>query len=435
MPFHTSTVRLTTAGLSAAPVTGRSYDVSDAAVAGLVLRIGARGSKRWLFRFSWQHERSRIKIGYFPKIGIAKAREIAFGFRNDLDDGIDPRRSARPTARRASPAGTVDHGTIARLDATPESTAVGISEAEDPLSIAKPDPDDKHSVHCLVYEFVELYVKPNREVPQEVIRILKKDVLPFFKERDARTITSREINDRLDAIVARGAPVMANRTAPIISQMFSFGVHRSIVASNPVSLLFKPGGKERSCDRVLTETECHAFLHGASIVCIAPVRYHTLMVLWLTLVRRGSLAKAEWCEFNFDRKEWRIPASHDKEKREHIVPLTDWAIEHLLELKKLGKGSRYVLPKQRKGKREIPCNAQIISRSVMRLRARFQVIGIDFAPRSMRPMVDAVTPDRLESAACVLKCLLDAIKPLMARLHSGLAVCFRLATNAANHAS
>jgi hypothetical protein len=41
--------------------------------------------------------------------------------------------------------------------------------------------------------------------------------------RDARTITSREITDRLDAIVARGAPVMANRTAPIISQMLPSG--------------------------------------------------------------------------------------------------------------------------------------------------------------------------------------------------------------------
>ena len=178
---------------------------------------------------------------------------------------------------------------------------------------------------------------------------------------------------------------MANRTAPIISQMFSFGVHRSIVATNPVSLLFKPGGKEHSSDRALSESECHAFLHGADVVCVAAVRYHTLMVLWLTLIRRGSLAKAEWIEFNFERKEWRVPAAHDKEKREHVVPLTDWAIQHLLALKTLSKGSRYVLPKQRKGKGERPCNAQIISRSVLRLRERFQVIGIaPFTPHDIR---------------------------------------------------
>jgi integrase len=81
----------------------------------------------------------------------------------------------------------------------------------------------------------------------------------------------------------------------------------------------------------------------------------------------------------------RVPADHDKEKREHVVPLTDWAIQHLLELKKLSKGFRYVLPKQRKSKGERPCNAQIISRSVLRLRERFQVIGIaPFTPHDIR---------------------------------------------------
>jgi integrase len=109
------------------------------------------------------------------------------------------------------------------------------------------------------------------------------------------------------------------------------------------------------------------------------------MVLFLTLVRRGLLARAEWTEFDFDRKEWRIPAKQDKERRSHVVPLTDWAIEHLLALKKLSKSSIYVLPKQRKGKGERPCNAQIISRSVFRLRERFQAIGIaPFTPHDIR---------------------------------------------------
>jgi integrase len=44
-----------------------------------------------------------------------------------------------------------------------------------------------------------------------------------------------------------------------------------------------------------------------------------------------------------------------------------------------------VLPKQRKGKGERPCNAQIISRSVFRLRERFQAIGIaPFTPHDIR---------------------------------------------------
>jgi len=116
----------------------------------------------------------------------------------------------------------------------------------------EPHSQDKQSVHFLVYEYVEHFVKAHRDVPQEVARILKKDALPFWGERDARTITSREIIERLDVIVARRAPVMANRTAAIFSQMFTFGVHRSIISSSPVTLLFAPGGEEKSKTRVST---------------------------------------------------------------------------------------------------------------------------------------------------------------------------------------
>jgi integrase len=137
------------------------------------------------------------------------------------------------------------------------------------------------------------------------------------------------------------------QSAAIFSQMFTFGVHRSIISSSPVTLLFAPGGEEKSKTRVLSEDELYRFLHGLPYVCTTPVRRHTLMVLLLLLVRRGSLAQATWDEFNFETKEWSIPAEHDKERRAHIVPLTDWAIEELLALKALSKGSRYVLPQRR----------------------------------------------------------------------------------------
>ncbi|MGO9999879.1 MAG: hypothetical protein ACLPKW_19345, partial [Acetobacteraceae bacterium] len=87
--------------------------------------------------------------------------------------------------------------------------------AEGGRAIPKPTLNDKSSFHFLAYEYVEYFVRPSRDVPEEVIRILLKDALPYWQDRDARTITSREIIERLDAIVARGAPVMANRTAAI----------------------------------------------------------------------------------------------------------------------------------------------------------------------------------------------------------------------------
>jgi len=212
-----------------------------------------------------------------------------------------------------------------------------------------------------------------------------KDALPYWRDRDARTITSREIIERLDAIVARGAPVMANRTAAIFDQMFRFGVHRSIVASSPVRLLFAPGGKETPRDRVLSEEELQRFLQGLSVVCTAPVRRHSLMVLLLTLAQRGSLSAAKWSEFDFEGKTWMIPAQNDKERRAHIVPLTDWAILELLALKALSNDSQYVLPKRSGGVADRPSSGELISRSVTRLREQFEAIGVaSFTPHDLR---------------------------------------------------
>jgi integrase len=146
-----------------------------------------------------------------------------------------------------------------------------------------------------------------------------------------------------------------------------------------------PGGKERSTERVLSEAELHAFLHGATHVCTTPVRFHTLMVLLLTLIRRGSLAQARWTEVDFEKKEWRVPAEHDKERRAHVVPLTDWAIEHFVSLRALSEGSVYVLPRRRKHEGTRASNAQLISRSVIRPRERFEVIGVSpFTPHDLR---------------------------------------------------
>jgi hypothetical protein len=308
MPRNTLVwARLSVAQLSALVPTGEEFDIVDPAVAGLILRVGPTGTKRWLFRFRWRGERPRIALGDFPETGIAEARELALAHRREIKRGIDPRKSDRPYIGPTKPlrqSSTTRPQSTSLAPVRQILTAVDAEGSE--RGIPKPDPGDKTSFHALAYEYIEYFVKPSRDVPEEVIRILLKDALPYWKDRDARTISSREIIERLDAIVARGAPVMANRTAAIFDQMFRFGVHRSIVANSPVRLLFAPGGKETPKDRVLSEDELHRFVHGLPVTCTDPVRRHVLMVLLLTLVRRGSLAAASWSEFDFQNKTWRI---------------------------------------------------------------------------------------------------------------------------------
>jgi integrase len=150
------------------------------------------------------------------------------------------------------------------------------------------------------------HVQRQRRRPEYVQRILNANVLPRWGGRDARTIKPREVIELLDEIADR-APVMANRLAGILSQMFRFGIHRSIVETTPVQLLYRPGGKEKPRARVFSESELKAFLANLDDACRFQCLPHILRVLLLTLQRRSELALAEWREFNFTEKTWTVP--------------------------------------------------------------------------------------------------------------------------------
>src|ERR1700756_3266161 len=96
----------------------------------------------------------------------------------------------------------------------------------------------------------------------------------------------------------------------ILSQMFRFGIHRSIVETTPVQLLYRPGGKEKPRARVLSEAELKAFITHLDDASRSQRLPHALRVLLLTLQRRGELALAEWREFDFTDKTWTIPDEH-----------------------------------------------------------------------------------------------------------------------------
>ncbi|MDB5392906.1 MAG: putative prophage integrase, partial [Rhodospirillales bacterium] len=322
-------------------------DHTDPATPGLQLRVRAKAhgaSRTWLLRYRWREEWVRIVLGHAPGMSLAEARQRAQELRKAIDDGIDPRR-ARP--RRREPVAA--------------------------LSPASVRPDDKHSVEFLVSEFIGRYLRPNRKRPEYAEAILAKDVLPAWKGRDARTIDPGEVVDLLDGIVDRGSRVMANRTAALLSQLFRFGIHRHIVRTTPVQLLFRPGGKEKARQRTLTDKELGIFLADPQ----ACTRYERLsrvmMVLLLTGQRRGELTLARWSQLDFDARTWTIPDENAKGGRGHVVPLTDLAIEEFRALQREAEGSPWVLPSNG-GERHV--DPKQLTRSVAKCQKRFKNRGV-----------------------------------------------------------
>jgi integrase len=323
-------------------------DHTDPAVSGLQLRVRVTRegfNRAWCFRYKWRSEPVRIVIGHVPGMSLAGAREEAIKLRKALDDGIDPRR-ARPR-RRPTPA------------PLPASASVSVS--------------DKHSIEYLVSEFVERYLRPSRKRPEYAIRILQKDILPEWKGRDARTVEPHEVIALLDKIVDRGSAIMANRVAAILTQLFKFGIHRRIVPASPVQLLYRPGGKEKPRERTLTDDELRAYLKNPK----AATRYqrlaHAITVLLLTGQRRGELALAKWTDVDLRAKTWTIPDENSKSGKGHIVPLSDWAAAEFQSLKKLAKGSAFVLPANGGS---TPSDPKLLTRGVARCQTRLKELSV-----------------------------------------------------------
>lgn len=377
--------RFTAAQLAGLSGNGKKQDLTDPAVRGLVLRIGKTGTKYWLFRYKWKGSATRIALGEFPTVGLAEAREKAQEHRLQLTRGIDPRNAERtPGIKPRTNLKPVAPKPAPRLVPVVHRPPVvhPTSPARISPHIEAPAADDRSSVQYLAFEYVKHFVVPNRERPEEAIRILNKDILPYWSNRDARSISHREVIERLDTVVARGARVMANHTAKILRQMFKYGIHRAIVQHSPVQLLFSPGGREKPRDRALNEQELTAFVQGIDAVCASPQKAAAIMLLLLTLQRRSSLALAEWQEVDLESRVWNIPAQHDKMRRAHSLPLNDWAIDTFRILKNYSADSRFVLPTRGGTSAASP---QLITRSVTRLQDRFKAIGIgNFTTHDLR---------------------------------------------------
>jgi integrase len=75
-----------------------------------------------------------------------------------------------------------------------------------------------------------------------------------------------------------------------------------------------------------------------------------LQLLARTALRPGELRQGLWTEIDFERAEFRVPASRMKMRREHLVPLSTQAMEILRRQHLLTGGGALIFPGLRSGR-------------------------------------------------------------------------------------
>ena len=121
---------------------------------------------------------------------------------------------------------------------------------------------------------------------------------------------------------------------------------RLLLARNPLRGLKKPTEKNPA-RVVLTEQEYQALLGVSRQV---GWRFHVALVLaHETGHRIGAIRKLRWPDIDFEGREVRWRAEHEKTGYEHITPLTDEALAALEEARSMGRGTgdAPVLPSSR----------------------------------------------------------------------------------------
>ncbi len=275
---------------------------------GLSVRISPTGQINFQFRYPFLGTPQRLEIGIYPETSLPEARYKHYEATQLLLGGQNPAEIRR-------------------------EAQVEVEEVA-------------WTVESLVRDFLERKVTREHKRPKYAEDLLTGNIVPALGTRPVKKVTTREIVCALEKIVDRGAPVLANRTASLTKQMFSYAVHKGLRNDNPCTVITKAsvGGRERARTRYLSYTEVWRLWKGLDASSVGPTMKLAAKILLVTGQRRGELMLAEWADIDFERAAWFIPAERTKNGRAHTVPLSTLAIDLFLRLRAYTGQRRYLFP-------------------------------------------------------------------------------------------
>ena len=149
--------------------------------------------------------------------------------------------------------------------------------------------------------------------------------------RKVDSITKGDVILHLDAMMARGVTVAANRTLAALHLFFAWCERRELVPANPCARVDRPAA-EKPRTRVLSDDELRLFWRATAVERIFGPMFRLLA---LTGQRRDEGRAMTWSEVDLNERTWTIPAERTKNGREHAVPLSDAACDLLRKTRRI----------------------------------------------------------------------------------------------------
>lgn len=255
---------------------------------GLSLRVGAGGSKVWAFLYRLHGRERRYRIGSFPAIGLADARQAARRLRAMVDNGLDPQveKATSQAAARSAHATTVK------------------------------------AVFASYLETLRRRERRQRTL-DDLAGLFERHVKPVIGERSLPELTHADVGDVLDRLERRGAAVTRNRTLTLVRALARF----SEVSPDPtVGFERLP---ERAKDFAFSVEQLARIWRALDEpdAAVSPITANAIRLMMVTLKRGAEVAGAQISEIDRDNALWTIPRDRTKGGRPDAVPLAPAALD------------------------------------------------------------------------------------------------------------
>lgn len=276
----------------------KETEIYDSKVSGLAIRIYPSGTKSFVYRFRFNGQSKRFTIGKHPSISVSKARDTAKDLYAKVRLGINP-----------------------------------ISEKRQKIEKQK-----SPSFRKLKNEYIAKHIPTMKEsTATEFKRIIEKELSSLFPYK-LNQITKKQILKILDDKAYRQKhPTQANQIKIVLSSMYSFGVSRDFIESNPILSIptYKSGVNQRN--RFYSEPEIQSIWKEINQMP-SPTK-QAFQILFLLGQRKGETLKMKRTDIDHTNRVWIIPPYIAKNKTEHHIPIPTYAYSIL---KGLESKSEYV---------------------------------------------------------------------------------------------
>lgn len=320
----------------------RRKEYRDTEAKGLILRVTPAGVKTWAVLYSHGRRKRRLTLGEFPAIKLAKARELTLQALADIAQGHDPQ--GRKLAERRGRVHALSFNRLADI---------------------------------WLENHARVKLKPTAVVEYE--RMIDADLRPCLGEMAAGLIKKQDVILKVrDKIAGRGARVHADHVVGMVSRIYSWAIDEEYVETNPAYKVRKAAAGPSVRNRVLTSDELRSFWVGLDKAEMSePLRLIFRLAL-LSGQRRSEVAGMRKCEIKHDDRLWLLPGDRmengqtihgrTKNRRDHMVPLTDAAMEIISKAISLAGESEFVFPSPVRDGRVGHINGEAVSMAMRRNR-------------------------------------------------------------------